>query len=66
MNFSNLFCPKVIFAVFKLDTDRCSMMDLPFYWEAHCINNIGLYMVETYCNTFAIPLLTMRFDVVDS
>ena len=23
-------------------------------------------MVVKYCNTFAMPLLTMRFDVVDS
>ena len=44
----------------KLDTNRCSMMDLPFYWEAHCIfsvNNIGLYMAVKYCNTFAITRL---------
>ena len=30
------------------------------------VNNIGLYMAVKYCNTFAIPRLTMRFDVVDS
>ena len=49
------------------DQDKISHKYLTFAWnDPVSVNSIGLYMAVKCYNTFATPVLTTRFNVVDS